>query len=86
MTQAQALLLIQETLTPLKCSEDQWLMRDLGLQSLEIMQLFVDLERKVGNKIDLISLLRERNETETFSRDFKISNLAQALTTVNHGG
>jgi acyl carrier protein len=86
MTQAQALSIIQETLAPLKCSEDQFLMRDLGLQSLEIMQLFVDLERKVGNQIDLISLLRDRSEAETFSRDFKVLNLAQALMTVGKDG
>lgn len=84
MTENEALVLIKEILvkTPgvqKPVTDGSYLLKDLGLQSIELLSLLVDIERAAGGEIDMVQLLRDRDPSEAYSRDFSVSQLAKAL-------
>lgn len=70
---------------PLAISPEMFLMNDMGLDSVELLNLLVEIERLSHTRIDLIELIRSRDVQQAYNRDIKIADLMQFLMTVGAG-
>jgi acyl carrier protein len=55
-----------------------YLMKDLGLESIDLLNLLVEIERALKARIDLIALMRQR-EGQAYQRDIRVEDLCHFL-------
>ncbi|MBL7686915.1 MAG: acyl carrier protein [Bdellovibrionaceae bacterium] len=58
---------------------DMSLADDFGLESIEILDFFVEVEQRLGRPIDLIELLRSRTSTSNYSKDICIRDIVEFI-------
>ncbi len=52
---------------------------DFGLESIEILDFFVEAESRIGHPIDLIELLRSRTSTTNYSKNIRIRDIVEFI-------
>lgn len=52
---------------------------DFGLESIEILDFFVEVEQRLGRPIDLIELLRSRASTTNYSKNISIRDIVEFI-------
>lgn len=52
---------------------------DFGLESIEILDFFVEAEQRIGRSIDLIELLRSRTSTTNYSKNIRIRDIVEFI-------
>lgn len=58
---------------------DMSLADNFGLESIEILDFFVEVEQRLGRPIDLIELLRSRTSTSNYSKDICIRDIVEFI-------
>lgn len=58
---------------------DMSLADDFGLESIEILDFFVEAEQRLGRPIDLIELLRSRTSASNYSKNICIRDIVEFI-------
>ena len=58
---------------------DMSLTEDFGLESIEILDFFVEVEARLQHQVDLVDLLRSRSSTTNFNRNLSIKEIVEFL-------
>ncbi len=70
-------IILDRPVAPL--SLDASLSKDLGLESIEILDLFVEIEQRLGRPIDLIELIRNRSSSTNYSKNISIRDIVEFI-------
>lgn len=52
---------------------------DFGLESIEVLDFFVEVEQRIGQSVDLIELLRTRDSTSNFDKKIRIADIVHYI-------
>lgn len=58
---------------------DMSLADDFGLESIEILDFFVEVEARLDQQVDLVDLLRSRSPATNFNRNLSIKEIVEFL-------
>ena len=67
------------TLAPDAITPESHLMRDLGFESIDILNLFVEVEQRLGGRIDMLRILREREDRQSYQSDLRIRDIEEYI-------
>jgi acyl carrier protein len=63
-----------------KIEPESWLVRDLGLESIDLLELNFELEQKTGVQVNFAEIIFEvQKKTNSLSRDLRVNDLVNHL-------